>query len=727
MRPAALGDQAADLVALVADVDRRGSSPGPRSGGRPRSKTSCWDSHSPPRVNQNESTSGRSKRSQTRIAPGTSISAGRGPCARPPGRGSRRPRSRPGRCWRRPPAHRGRPAPRTARAAGRPRCPRPARRCPRCEIVLTPATAMSAMKTRPTISGVDRGRRGAAARGRDLPPGPPPLPERRARHRATGHQVAPGPTGPRAGRRGGRERPGSSPCRHPRPGPAEAQPEALLGPDHRRGQHQQHAEPARPARSATVTRPKSRAACGCRSGGQRAREARDRRDPRGEHRGAGAHVGAAQRLADRAARLPLPLVARREDHAELGRDRDHQRAEGGRHRVERDAHRGDQQRRPAGRQHDRDQRHERAARPSGRARAAPARPRRARPAAASSGCGRDRRSPRRRSPAGPPGRPRCPRAAPGHRAGRSARGCPRSGSAGRRAAAPGCRRRCWRCRRSAPGQLRHAVTHDLREVGRHRPRCSASACSLRSADAAAPPEEVGERDRRADVRGLAARARRRRSRGAPAPAAWKSVIQAITSGSVRSSERTITFTSPETPVSSCELVHVPERGQVARRQVADVGDDLGLGARDPAADRQHAGRPRAPGRAGRSRPRASAVAAGRAGGGRRSRATGRGRRPARRRRARRRGAATPPGRAAAKPAVAASANASATPATSSSPKERTIGIGESSAAPRSPAAVATQAAPITGPPPRGGRRGGARRGPAPSARASLKRAWNWIA
>ena len=71
-----------------------------------------------------------------------------------------------------------------------------------------------------------------------------------------------------------------------------------------------------------------------------------------------------------------------EQHAELGRDRDHERAEGDRHRVQRHPHSEQDQRRPAGREHDRHQRHERAAHGRrGRPAAAPARPPRGRRAA----------------------------------------------------------------------------------------------------------------------------------------------------------------------------------------------------------------------------------------------------------------------------------------------------------------------------------------------------------
>ena len=71
--PAALADQFANGVAVVADVEREEAHPPtvapvdrarPRPAGR-RSRRPC--------VNQNEITSGRSKRSQTRIAPGVRI------------------------------------------------------------------------------------------------------------------------------------------------------------------------------------------------------------------------------------------------------------------------------------------------------------------------------------------------------------------------------------------------------------------------------------------------------------------------------------------------------------------------------------------------------------------------------------------------------------------------------------------------------------------------------
>ncbi len=65
------------------------------------------------------------------------------------------------------------------------------------------------------------------------------------------------------------------------------------------------------------------------------------------------------------------------------------------------------------------------------------------------------------------------------------------------------------------------------------------------------------------------------------------------------------------------------------------------------------------------------------------------------------------------------------PSTRRRPNERTIGIGDRTSA-ANPAAVARQAAPITGPPFEAARVA-ALAGGAPSLRASLNRAWNWIA
>ena len=67
----------------------------------------------------------------------------------------------------------------------------------------------------------------------------------------------------------------------------------------------------------------------------------------------------------------------------------------------------------------------------------------------------------------------------------------------------------------------------------------------------------------------------------------------------------------------------------------------------------------------------------------------------------------------------ATRNASATPTTRRSPKERTSGLGESAKAAK-PAIVATQAAPITGPPPLAAS-ATARPGAAPSALETIGR------
>ena len=85
----------------------------------------------------------------------------------------------------------------------------------------------------------------------------------------------------------------------------------------------------------------------------------------------------------------LLAVALGQQHAELGRDRDHQRAERDRHRVQRDPRREQHERRPAGRQRDRDQRHERARGAAQDRAAAPARPPPARRAASAARRGED--------------------------------------------------------------------------------------------------------------------------------------------------------------------------------------------------------------------------------------------------------------------------------------------------------------------------------------------------
>ena len=78
----------------------------------------------------------------------------------------------------------------------------------------------------------------------------------------------------------------------------------------------------------------------------------------GEDGRAGARVGAPQRRLGPAPAAALLVEAAGEDHAELGRDRDRQRPQRRRHRVERDAGQPEDQRGPAGRQHGRHQRHQ---------------------------------------------------------------------------------------------------------------------------------------------------------------------------------------------------------------------------------------------------------------------------------------------------------------------------------------------------------------------------------
>ncbi len=72
------------------------------------------------------------------------------------------------------------------------------------------------------------------------------------------------------------------------------------------------------------------------------------------------------------------------------------------------------------------------------------------------------------------------------------------------------------------------------------------------------------------------------------------------------------------------------------------------------------------------------------------------------------------------PALSANASESATPTTSSAPKSRTIGTGESSST-RKPTAVASAAVAIVGAAVRAARTGG------PPGGSSLARACHWIA
>ena len=79
----------------------------------------------------------------------------------------------------------------------------------------------------------------------------------------------------------------------------------------------------------------------------------------------------------------------------------------------------------------------------------------------------------------------------------------------------------------------------------------------------------------------------------------------------------------------------------------------------------------------------------------------------------------------ARPAVSARKNAMASPPTSRSPNDWTIGIGERMRT-RNPAAVASAAVATTGPP-AAAASAAARAGDEPDRRASTKRAWSWIA
>ena len=85
-------------------------------------------------------------------------------------------------------------------------------------------------------------------------------------------------------------------------------------------------------------------------------EAGDRRDARGGDRGARALVASAQRPDRVLTGEALLAEALGEQHAELGRDRDHERTQRDGHRVQRHANCEQDQRRPSGRQHDWSQR-----------------------------------------------------------------------------------------------------------------------------------------------------------------------------------------------------------------------------------------------------------------------------------------------------------------------------------------------------------------------------------
>ena len=206
-------------------------------------------------------------------------------------------------------------------------------------------------------------------------------------------------------------------------------------------------------------------------------------------------VGAAQRLAGRAPLAALLVVAGGEDDAELGGDRDHQRAERRRHRVERDTASASRPARPS----------------RSRGRSGPAAPgpaceravggeqrqrdrREPGEGRASSGCWRGRRSTRPPSPAAPPAAPRF-RAAGRCRspAGRSRPRTRRSASAGRRATGRGCRTRVCAVWPSSPVRAR-ACDHRLEVVGGESPvqvaltsaRGAAASGSAKKSESAGP-------------------------------------------------------------------------------------------------------------------------------------------------------------------------------------------------------------------------------------------------
>ena len=176
-------------------------------------------------------------------------------------------------------------------------------------------------------------------------------------------------------------------------------------------------------------------------GGDQDREAGDRGDAGGQHGGAGRAVGPLERLARLEAGRALLAVAGAQQHRELGRDRDHERAERGRHRVQRHAHEPQHERRPARGQRDRDERHPRA-RPravdgeQGERHRRQARQRRQEPP--------QRVAERVVGVGGEDGQPG-QRGADARAAGRAASACPASPPAAPPATAAGCRRRAPRC------------------------------------------------------------------------------------------------------------------------------------------------------------------------------------------------------------------------------------------------------------------------------------------
>ena len=202
-------------------------------------------------------------------------------------------------------------------------------------------------------------------------------------------------------------------------------------------------------------------------------------------------IGAAQRLADVMPRAPLGPEPLAEQHAELRRDRDHERAEHDRHRVQRDPRGEEHERRPARREHDRHQRDERA-----RERCAARRAARApRPA--------DRRAASRRGATATPG-DRWPRPR-GRAARRAARARP---SAGRARACIARSTSNWRSSgiRRRPNDSVAVRRSGVMTVCEKYGGTASSRPSMRAREDSglARREEVGERERRAEVGAAAA-------------------------------------------------------------------------------------------------------------------------------------------------------------------------------------------------------------------------------
>ncbi len=151
MGPVVLPDQLLDLGGAVADVDREKVDLRLVTAVRPLEDVllvlAVPAAREPERKDQRLVEVGRTPGSPRVRRPGRRAFAG---C--PADRGSAQRRSRPGRCWRRRSRRSGRRAPRTAPGADPPRWSRPSTPLFFVEIVLIPATAISAMNAMPTIS-----------------------------------------------------------------------------------------------------------------------------------------------------------------------------------------------------------------------------------------------------------------------------------------------------------------------------------------------------------------------------------------------------------------------------------------------------------------------------------------------------------------------------------------------------------------------------------------------